>query len=133
MERLSLSHPTVPQCSSTVFTVAKPKNMTAVLAVIPDMRKEMAPPTVSTVHKVLPCVHDEHCNDDLHNLKWVEWLVVFSPDPPVSLGHLQRDASIPHYHPTSDYDAIIYSAGPGTGRDGRPPRASEFSNHVLLG
>ncbi|GJS18131.1 hypothetical protein Tco_0412603 [Tanacetum coccineum] len=37
-----------PQWSSTVFTVAKQKNMTAVLAVIPDMRKEMAPPTVSS-------------------------------------------------------------------------------------
>ncbi|GKA76742.1 putative reverse transcriptase domain-containing protein [Tanacetum coccineum] len=36
-----------PQWSLTVFTIAKQKNMTAVLAVIPDMRKDMAPPTVS--------------------------------------------------------------------------------------
>ncbi|GJW05914.1 hypothetical protein Tco_1568337 [Tanacetum coccineum] len=49
------------------------------LAVIPDMRKEMAPPTVSTVHKVLPRVHDEHFNDDLHNLNEDGWLS-FSPD-----------------------------------------------------
>ncbi|GJT21084.1 retrovirus-related pol polyprotein from transposon TNT 1-94 [Tanacetum coccineum] len=48
--------------------------MTAVLPVIPDMKKNMAPPTVSTVHKVFPCVHDEHCNDDLRNLNEDGWL-----------------------------------------------------------
>jgi hypothetical protein len=89
------------------LSTAKQKKNTAVLGVMPETTKDIAPPKVSkrvvvespdgirndqtvmlrvdmsieefvlvhvAVHKVLPCTHHQHCNQELEHLNDHRWL-----------------------------------------------------------